>query len=66
MLIRLDCLSSIIGDFWLVVCGALCVCRVAIPLVMRSRSFFSPVFAFPVFVRVLGGVLRFRALCGEI
>lgn len=34
LLICLDCLSFNIGGFWRVVCGALCFCRVAFPLVM--------------------------------
>ena len=49
-----------------VVPGCVCLCRVAFPLVMPSRSIFSLVLAFGVFVGVIGGVRGFRALCGEI
>jgi hypothetical protein len=61
-----NCLSFNIGDFWRIVCGAVCFCRDAFPLVMLSRSFFPPVFAFAVFVCVLGGARCFRVIIGKI
>ena len=61
---RVRC-SSVVACFWGVVCGCVCLCRVAFPLVMLSRSIFSLVLAFGVFVGVIGGVCGFRALCGE-
>ena len=59
------CLSLNIGGFWRVVCGALRFCRVAFPLVMLSRSIFSPLLAFRVFGCVLVGVFAFNAIVSD-
>lgn len=58
------CLSSVVARFWGIVRDALCVCRVAFPLVMLSGSIFSPLLAFLPLGCVLDRARGFNAIRG--
>ena len=64
--VRLACRSCVVARSCGFVARASCVCRVAFPLVMRSRLKFSLVLRFCVSVGVIGGVRGFRAIVGKI
>lgn len=53
------------GGFWGVVACVACFRCCAFPLVMLSRSIFSPLLAFRVFGCVLVGVFAFNAIVSD-